>query len=990
MIPRECKRLAEVDFPIAAVSQYAVSEKAIRHGMPSALHVWWARRPLASSRAMLMALLLPDPCDAFCPIRFKNEARRILLSMPGRIRGWTEKVKTDDGLRRVVLDFIAEFANWNNAHNEVYLNTGRALVKAAYGAQPPVVVDPFAGSGSIPLEALRVGCDSVASDLNPVACLILKVMLENIPRSGPTLTDQILEIGQEIKEKAEPKLSSLYPKHHDGSTPIAYLWARTVRCEGSGCGAEIPLLRSLWLCNKKSRPKALRVTVVRPKDEPPHINFEIFEPKKAGEVQSGTIIGARARCPCCPAVLAPERVCSQLAEQRGGADVIFDDQGRRIGGARMTAVVVLKPGERGRDYRPPTRADYAAVRRGQSRLKELLDEWELSRTEGLRPVPDELMPPIGTLGFRVQKYGMLQWEDLFTARQKVALSVLAEEISATKESLRDPSLLALGKLIDLGNGLCGWMPGQECPSAVFKLGRVKMSWDFVESCPMSESSGSFAKCVGNLAAGVRATNVPGAATGQTMQAMAQASPLPDGSASVYFTDPPYYDAKPYADLADAFLVWMKRADHANLFLPDPFDPQNPLSPKDQEAVQDNTKSVEGRPKDAAFFDQTMGVAFAEGRRILQEDGVGGVVFAHKSTEGWEAFLSGMIRGGWTITGSWPIVTEMGHRLRARDSAALATSVHLVCRPRLDDAPTGDWADVLRELPTRVGEWMKRLECEGVRGADLVFACVGPALEIFSRYSRVETAAGEEVGLPVYLERVWEVVGRTALENVLGTEEARARNGQAGVLEEDARLTALFLWTVKSSDHTQRNGSARGADEEAGTKGSVNRFSLPFDVVRRFAQPMGINLEKWTDRIVEQKKGVVRLLPVTSRAKTLFGHHGAQAAADWIESDPTTSVQQALFPEFDQPPPPAGPGRGNKSIIDENAELQSLNATALDRLHAAMLLQNSGHSNALRRLIVAEQDRGPEFLRLANALSALYPRGSDEKRLLDGMLLAVPR
>ncbi len=177
----------------------------------------------------------------------------------------------------------------------------------------------------------------------------------------------------------------------------------------------------------------------------------------------------------------------------------------------------------------------------------------------------------------------------------------------------------------------------------------------------------------------------------------------------------------------------------------------------------------------------MAAIFAEGRRILREDGVGSVVFAHKTTEGWEALLSGMIRGGWTITGSWPIATEMGSRLRARDSAALATSVHLICRPRPEDAPVGDWPDVLRELPRRVGDWMERLQGEGIRGADLVFACIGPALEIFSRYRAVETAEGRDVGLPEYLEKVWEVVGRAALEQVLGTAQAQAqaRNGLAG-------------------------------------------------------------------------------------------------------------------------------------------------------------------------------------------------------------------
>ena len=482
----------------------------------------------------------------------------------------------------------------------------------------------------------------------------------------------------------------------------------------------------------------------------------------------------------------------------------------------------------------------------------------------------------------------------------------------------------------------------------------------------------------------------GLRSGQIEAADATDHLLPDQAAGIWFTDPPYYDAVPYADLSDFFLVWLKRALPNHRLLRDQFDAHNPLSPKIREAVQDETKQERGRPKDRSWFEETMARAFAEGRRVLHDDGVGSVVFAHKTTEGWEALLSGMIRGGWTITGSWPIATEMTTRLRARDSAALATSVHLICRPRPEDAPTGDWSGVLRELPGRVGDWMERLQNEGVRGADLVFACVGPALEIFSRYSRVETAEGDEVGLPVYLERVWEVVGRTALENVLGTDEARARNGQAGVLEEDARLTALFLWAMQSTESARGNGATDDKDEGTAGKTAAKGLSLPFDVVRRFAQPMGINLEMWNDRIIEQKKGVVRLLPVTSRAAALFGHDGAQGVADWIESDPAANLQQTLFPETEAPPKPARRTRGKKSIIDENAELQSLEATALDRVHAAMLLQSSGHSNALRKLIVAEQERGPEFLRLANSLSALYPPGSDEKRLLDGMLLAVPR
>ncbi|MGH6955846.1 MAG: DUF1156 domain-containing protein, partial [Caulobacteraceae bacterium] len=274
MIPKDCKRLAEVDFPIAEVSRHAVREKSIRHGHPSTLHLWWARRPLASCRAILLGLLWPDPCDPLCPPDFKARARELLPQIAACNPG-----TTDEGLRKALLRFIADFANWDLACNRTYLDVSRALVKAAHGEEPPLVVDPFAGGGSIPLEALRVGCDAFASDLNPVACLILKVMLEDIPRHGPRLAEELRRVGAEIKKQAENELAELYPKDPDGATPIAYLWARTVRCESPNCGAEIPLVRSFWLSKKATRQRALRHRVQRLKDQPPRVEFEIFEPK---------------------------------------------------------------------------------------------------------------------------------------------------------------------------------------------------------------------------------------------------------------------------------------------------------------------------------------------------------------------------------------------------------------------------------------------------------------------------------------------------------------------------------------------------------------------------------------------------------------------------------------------------------------------------------------------------------------------------------------
>jgi len=930
MIPKECKRLAEVDFPIAEVSKHSAREKSIRHGHPSTLHLWWARRPLAACRAMLMALLLPDPCDAKCPGEFKTKARELLLNMPGwNTPRMNQQVKSEEGLRRAILTFIGDFANWDNAADTKYLTTARGLVKAAHPEETPLVVDPFAGGGSIPLEALRIGCEAFASDLNPVACLILKVMLEDIPRHGPELAEELRRVGKEIKEKAEKELKDFYPDDPDGSKPIAYLWARTVKCESPNCGAEIPLMRSFWLCKKANRKRALRYKVVR-KPSPPgrgwreapeghhgpnclpdkllefarnlrkqqtdaesrmwfllrdrrladkkfrrqhpippyivdfycheanlvveidggqhaenrrrdekrteflrkkglrvirfwnnevlqqtesvlqviwdalqepsppaplpkgegravlYVEFEIFEPKSDKEVPSGTVTRAKATCPCCGTVLPPDRVRAQLTEKRGGADVIFDEKGKRTGGARMTAMVTLHPGIQGRHYRLPTDRDYQSVWKAQKRLKAILDEWERGGKMGLCPVPDEPTPAGGGSGagraFSVQKYGMMTFGDLFTARQKVALLSFvsfAQDIDAATSELY---ALAIGRTADQSSSLVRWLQTIEAVASTFGRQALPIVWDFCEIIPVGEESANFGGAVEWVAKVVASQSQVIRTAGQCEQADASASPLPDEAATLFFTDPPYYDAIPYSDLSDYFFVWIKRTLPSSRFLRDPFDDSNPLTPKSPEAVQDETRQFNGRVKDRVFFEDAMSRAFAEGRRILKEKGVGSVVFAHKTTEGWEALLSGMIRGGWTISGSWPIVTERSVRVRAMESAALATSVHLVCRPRPEDAPVGDWAGVLRELPRRVGDWMERLQGEGIRGADLVFACIGPALEIFSRYSRVETADGSKVKLAAYLEKVWEVVGRTALEQVLGTAEAKARNGAAGAID----------------------------------------------------------------------------------------------------------------------------------------------------------------------------------------------------------------
>ncbi len=997
MIPKECKRLAEVDFPIADVSRHSAREKSIRHGHPSTLHLWWARRPLAACRSMLLALLLPDPCEELCPREFKEKARDLL----GRMQ---TVGSTNLELRRALLKFIADFANWDASSNTLFLEVGRGLVRAAYPEETPLVVDPFAGGGSIPLEALRLGCDAFASDLNPVACLILKVMLEDIPRHGPELVTELRRVGKEIKEQAEKELKEFYPKDPDGATPIAYLWARTVRCEEPDCGASIPLLRTGWLVARKTKSGSYKELLsldisgdANSKTLSSEITRHAVPARTLPDKGRGTIKNGKATCVCCKRTMSAARVKAQLIQQNGGTDV-----GSRYGlsdsnGATLLAVILRAP--EGIKYRLPTERDFSALEAARSREAVVLskagpDSFPVEPINPVRPSPNAR----GVSG--ATRIGITNFGRLFTTRQKVALRTLLDVVSqtASEEALARALGLAITKLSERSSSFVTWINSTEAPRGTFARQALTIAWDFIELVPFADDE-EYLELIEAMAAVAELTASSVTRSGHVEQASAAKLPLPDESSGIIFTDPPYYDAIPYADLSDFFLVWLKRGGFIRASV---LDAETGLSPKAEECTWNQAHIVNGAPKSRATFELKVSEAFAEMRRVLAPDGIASVVFAHKTTEGWEALLTGMILAGFSLSASWPIATERSARLNAKDAAALATSVHLVCRPRAGNAKVGDWEHVLGELPKRVGDWMERLQDEGVRGADLVFACIGPALEIFSRFQKVETADGREVKLAEYLEKVWEVVGRTALEQILGTAEARARNGAAGALEADARLTALFLWTLQSTSGASATNDGTTADDddetggdeddEAAARGKSKGFSLVFDVVRRFAQPLGIGLPRWEGRIIETNKGVVRLLSVSERARQLFGEDGAKAAADWLEREPAKGLQLALFPDLDENRAPKIRGRkGGRIGAGTELEMKKdQEATTLDRVHAAMLLQAGGQANALRSLIRAEQERGPDFLRLANALSALYPSGSEEERLLDAMLLAVPR
>ncbi len=1020
MIPASCKRLIEVDFPIAAVSAHAAREKSIRHGHPSTLHLWWARRPLAACRAVLLGLLLPDPCEPDCPKAFKAAARAALH------RRYQNQTTTDAELRELLFKFIAEFADWNHASDALYLDIGRALVKAAHPEETPVVVDPFSGGGSIPLEALRLGCEAFASDLNPVACLILKTLLEDIPKYGNAeftlkddggknvvvhgLANALRHVGAQIKAAAEKELGPFYPPDPDGSRPIAYIWARTVRCESVGCGAEIPLVRSFWLSTKAGRKRAIRISnhwKKGPPDSPIIGNLEIFTPKSDDDVPAGTVVRANATCLRCGGVLPAPRVRIQLSSQRGGADVIFDKRGHRTGGALLLAVATLHDGTSGRSYRLAHDRDYAAVHSAK----------KVSSTLPATAIPNEPTPKGGGKGasraFSVQNYGMMLWSDLFSARQLVSMNAISTAIRELSDhsAVGDILALALSRIADISNALCSWKASMDQVIHVFTRQALPIVWDFAEASPLGEQAGDFGVTLGNMIR-IVAGWPSGFGSGSVQSASACASPLSNASSSIWFTDPPYYDAVPYSDLSDFFFVWLKRSLPNHPLLRDPFDKSNPLTPKTAEIVQDDTKKVESGIKDRAFFEREMGRAFAEGRRVTREDGVACVVFAHKTTEGWEALLTGMLRAGWMITASWPLSTEMATRLRARDSAALATSVHLVCRPRPPDAGVGDWSEVQPAMVKRIRQWLPMMEKHGVRGADAIFACIGPALESYSKYDRVMTAADQEVPLGGdpdatdphergFLAYVFETLSKEALREVLGDAETEG-------FEEDSRLTALFLWTLQGSQKTEvrdqksevsgpdkshpshpshSEDDAEDDDDEKPAKAKAG-FAMPFDTFIRITRPLGIHYTELENRTIGIEKGIVRLLPVRERSEQLLGEAASRPEIE-ISLDDVRQLDLGLSMPKALKATPLLTGRKAKGReVAKVIGTSEVPFTTLDRLHRAMILFGTGRSTLLRQVLEDEMKQGKRFQRLAQSLNALYPEGSDERRMLEGVQAAM--
>ena len=872
------RRLIEAAFPLKQVSLDSVHEKNVRHGHISTLHIWPARRPLAASRAALLATLLPDPGS--------RDARRELLErLAGRV---VERPDGNGGRREETHGGILHWGREQEPEHGGELAAFRREIRQAFGGRAPRVLDPFAGGGAIPLEAMRLGCEAVAADINPVAWFILRCTLhyprllagrtrplpafaledrsfaaafvknalgiknqrrirQELARYGHGQTDEteftsmrsppvaeagaawhLRAWGQRVLDRARRELAARYPTYaefeparrkgagrnapqrtaryrprpprllepdrdgrvsvaalnaefdsyylEDETNPrwvakpaVAYLWARTIRCRG--CRAEIPLLKTRWLCRKASKRVLLTMA---PRADGAGVTFGIADAAAGDDGGAGTMHRSGATCPCCGDISTMEEI---RAEGRAG----------RLGEC-MTAVVV--DGQQGKEYRLPTEAEIEAARVGNEELVELYADVPFG-------LPTESTPKAGggaARAFSVDGYGFDTWRSIFTDRQLLALGVFVREIRRCfeedmagsvndypqewREALVGYLACTLSKLTDYSSAVCSWDNGRETLRNTFARFALPIVWDYCEVNTLSDTSGGFAGMAGWVARALEhAIAATAAAPVPAVHSRSAIDMRVDG-VDVVCTDPPYYDAIPYSDLTDFFYVWLRRIVHGTSPETDaafaaPLGPKWDRDANDGELVDQPNRFNADVSASREAYEHGMFRAFRNCYDALRADGRLVVVFANKQPAAWETLVSALIRAGFVVDASWPIQTEMQNKVAG--GARLASSIWLVCRKRPAATRPGWDGPVLDEMQEHVTERLRDFWDAGIRGPDFVWAATGPALEAFSRHPVVKMAdrPGERLTVAQFLRRVRRMVVGFVVSRLLRQEGGAA-------------------------------------------------------------------------------------------------------------------------------------------------------------------------------------------------------------------------
>ena len=962
-IPVNCKRLVEVDFPIVAVSASSAKEKDIKTGSFAAVHVWWARRPLAACRAMNLACMIPDPADGNCP----TELRRIIATALDELErspyAGQEKLQIskrtwgidDDGdlsesrnrpksLRRRLLKFIGMYSRWDLKMSEPHTKCARSIITGCHDGNPHLL-DSFAGGGSIPIEGLRIGMKPYATDINPIPILINKLQLQYLPRKPKDIWSIVEKEGKRINLILENELTDYYPHSHhkeNGEVPVAYICARTVTCEGINCGLDFPMLSSPWL----ARSKKYKISYSHKLEEGKIVTKLIHNPLP-NEVSIQTNHKGKAQCPICKHITPSKSVKVQMNRKQGGSrDSI------------LLAVITKPINGKGRIFHLPTQIEIDSRNRAAIKLEEMIDADD-------QFLPTEKMPPAGSLGMAIQGYGMERWTDISTPRHLLTSTILANEISKITDPIVKLILgFAASKFNDRNSTLSVYQASAVFFVNAFGSHRIPMSWDFYEPRPFGNAGPNFLLTLKNTIYGINSAMIPQSEIlGKSMYADATQHPLPDLCIDLWATDPPYYDYVPYSDISNYFVIWLKRM-FPEIVL------ENGIAPKSKELVMDKS-SIGEISKDGDWYEENISKALSEGYRMIKPEGIAYWVYAHKSTEGWSKVLKSIIKSGWMVTGSWPISTERKKKIASRNRAALKTSIHIVMRPRPDDVGVGEWSDILNDLPKKLGAWLSRMDASGVMGADAIYSCIGPAMELFSKYHSVERASGEEVGIDEYLQNVWDTVADEAIK-ILNP------NSEQSTTEPDARFSMMAIWTLRQSANVESASRKTLDGDEIEVSAEPLKLTIPFDTASLLARGIGAvidDLEK--SEVIENKGGNVKILSPEDRRHYLLGVTSGESK---VQQKASSSIQMKL-------------GENSKEAearVDVETKQQGLiempkRDSQLDKLHQAMLLHADGNSVALEAHLRDNIGDNPATWQLANTLNTLYAEGSWERSKIEGVI-----
>jgi putative DNA methylase len=723
------KKLIEVALPLEAINAASSREKSIRHGHPSTLHLWWSRKPTATARAVIWASLVDDPSSH--PDEFP-----------------TEEAQTKE--RQRLFNILNKLVTWENSNNQEILAEAKAEIMKSTGGNPPALFDPFAGGGSIPLEAQRLGLEAHASDLNPVAVMINKAMIEIPPKfagrppvnpdaqismmnqgwtGAAGLAEDVRYYGEWMKNKAFEKIGHLYPmvKDEKGNehTVIAWLWVHTVKCPNPACGCEMPLTSS-FVISKKSGKETYVAPIINGTD----IKYVVKQGKHAPD---GTVKRSGAKCICC-------------GQPVGFPYIREEGKSNRIG-AKMIAVVGL--GNRGRVYFSPTN-----------------EQVEIACSA--KPID----PPQGELGhypgyINPVGYGITRFDMMFTPRQLTAMTTFRDLVSEVRDEVMANAAtiipdanerleygnaislylaLAVDRLANRLSNICIWNATGEKIEQTFGMQGIQMTWNFAEANIFSDSTGSWSgslewvpKCLEKLPCGK---------PGSVMQCDAQSD---NGLRGIMIsTDPPYYDSIIYADFSDFFYVWLRGM--LKDVYPEVF--RTMQTPKVEELVANPNRFGGDSDKAKDYFEDGMLTAL---KQTYQQSGdyPVSIYYAYKqkgatdtegtASRGWEAMLSAIIRAGFTITATWPIRTERptGHKA---DENALASSIVLVCRKRPADAPICTRRDFINTLKRELKPALQKLQASNIAPVDLAQSAIGPGMGVYSRFSKVLEADGKPMSV----------------------------------------------------------------------------------------------------------------------------------------------------------------------------------------------------------------------------------------------------